>query len=259
MNEITLIQQSLTITSLDIAERTGKQHKNVLTDIRKMFSELDLRSADFSADLPDSYGRLQPGFILPRREALILATGYSTTLRAKLIDRLTELEGRLAQEAHTDLYMTHQTFRELEYRAMERSDTWCVEMHKCHLDPHMREWFAKEHPEEGQKFVDGFMAELKKFVSTFLPDGDGGLRHFPKSRRKGRASVFIDSAMSLEEGVHSYWMKYKHAGANKPTLEEHLLKVCYCPREGIRPPEVQHLLDMQDCRSSIPTLEGVQQ
>lgn len=151
-----------------------------------------------------------------------------------------------------ELFLTHQVFRDLQFHAMEMTDKWCLEMLKYHLGPHMVEWFTKQRPNDGLKLAEAFMAEAKKFLSTFLPDGEGGLKRFPKAWRKGRASIFIDSAQSLEEGHHSYWMQYKHAGANKPTLEEHILKVCYCPREGTRPPEIQHLLDMQ----STPTLEG---
>jgi len=57
-----------TMTTREIAELTGKQHKDVLYDIRKMLDELGLSSADFSADLPDSYGRMQPCFNLPHRD-----------------------------------------------------------------------------------------------------------------------------------------------------------------------------------------------
>jgi phage regulator Rha-like protein len=83
---------SLTITSLDIAERTGKEHKNVLADIRKVLDDLDMRPAEFSAGYRDAKGETRECFILPKREALILATGYSTKLRASIIDRLEELE-----------------------------------------------------------------------------------------------------------------------------------------------------------------------
>ena len=80
------------MTSREIADLTGKQHKDVLYDIRKMFEDLGQTSADFSADLPDTYGRLQPAFNLPKRETLILVSGYSTVLRARIIDRWQELE-----------------------------------------------------------------------------------------------------------------------------------------------------------------------
>lgn len=83
-----------TMTSREIAELTGKEHKNVLADIRVMLDDLGLTSAEFSADLPDSYGRMQPGFSLPKRECLILVSGYSVAMRARIIDRWQELEAR---------------------------------------------------------------------------------------------------------------------------------------------------------------------
>ena len=69
-----------TMTSREIAELTGKQHKDVLYDIRKMLDDLGLTSADFSADLPDAYGRWQPAFQLPKRETMIM---HSRRGRAK--------------------------------------------------------------------------------------------------------------------------------------------------------------------------------
>ena len=90
---------SLTMTSREIAELTGKEHKNVLADIRKMLEDLGRTSADFSADLPDGYGRPQPAYKLPKRETLILVSGYSTELRARIIDRWQELEAIVAKPA----------------------------------------------------------------------------------------------------------------------------------------------------------------
>lgn len=81
-----------TMSTREIAELTGKQHKHVLDDTRKMIEELGATLADFSADLPDVYGRLQPVFLLPKRESLILVSGYSTELRARIIDRWEALE-----------------------------------------------------------------------------------------------------------------------------------------------------------------------
>ena len=87
---------SAIMSSREIAELTGKQHKDVLYDIRKMLVELGKTSADFSADLPDAYGRPQPAFNLPKRETLILVSGYSIPMRARIIDRWQELEAQVA-------------------------------------------------------------------------------------------------------------------------------------------------------------------
>ena len=64
-----------------------------------MFEELGLAPAEFSADLPDAYGRMQPAFALPKRECSILVSGYSLTLRARIVDRWQELEAQVAQPA----------------------------------------------------------------------------------------------------------------------------------------------------------------
>jgi len=82
----------LTMSSREIAELTGKMHKNVLEDIRKMLDGLGQTSAECSANLPDAYGRLQQVFLLPKRETMILVSGYSVVVRARIIDRWMELQ-----------------------------------------------------------------------------------------------------------------------------------------------------------------------
>ena len=64
------------MTSREIADLTGKQHKHVLEDVRKMLDELGLSSAGFASQYKDSYGRMQPGFQLPHRECRILTITY---------------------------------------------------------------------------------------------------------------------------------------------------------------------------------------
>ena len=93
-NNLMVIESSnvLTMSSLEIAELTGKQHKNVLADIRKMLDDLEIDSAIFSAQYKDSTGRSLPMFNLPKRETLILVSGYSVAMRARIIDRWQELE-----------------------------------------------------------------------------------------------------------------------------------------------------------------------
>jgi phage regulator Rha-like protein len=90
MNE--LINTNLTISSREIARLTGKRHDNVMTDIKKMLTELDLHAPDFSGAYRTEQGNVYECYHLPRRELLILVSGYSITMRAKIIDRWQELE-----------------------------------------------------------------------------------------------------------------------------------------------------------------------
>ena len=95
MNVLTLNIQ--TMSSREVAELTGKEHKHVLADIRNMCESLKIDSAEFSAQYKDTTGRSLPCFNLPKRETLILVSGYSVELRAKIIDRWQELENNLVE------------------------------------------------------------------------------------------------------------------------------------------------------------------
>ncbi|MBD3875018.1 Rha family transcriptional regulator [Pseudomonas kunmingensis] len=90
MNALT--NKPVTMSSREIAELTGKEHYNVMRDIRSMLQELGKDAFSFEGIYLDAYGREKPCFNLPRREVEILLTGYSIPLRAKVIDRLHELE-----------------------------------------------------------------------------------------------------------------------------------------------------------------------
>ena len=93
-NNLMVIESSnvLTMSSREIAELTGKQHKNVLADIRKMLDDLEIDSAIFTAQYKDGTGRSLVMFNLPKRETLILVSGYNVAMRARIIDRWQELE-----------------------------------------------------------------------------------------------------------------------------------------------------------------------
>lgn len=89
---LTTVNNIVTMSSREIADLTGKEHKNVLADVRKMLEELKIDSAEFSAQYRDITGRSLPEFNLPKRETLILVSGYSIELRSRIIDRWQELE-----------------------------------------------------------------------------------------------------------------------------------------------------------------------
>jgi phage regulator Rha-like protein/phage antirepressor YoqD-like protein len=88
------MQQPLTMSSHEIAELTGKRHDNVLRDIKGMLTALKIEASAFEGTYRDASGRSLSCFNLPRRECLILVSGYSVELRAKIIDRWQELEER---------------------------------------------------------------------------------------------------------------------------------------------------------------------
>lgn len=80
------------MSSREIAKLTGKQHKDVLYDCRKMFESLNLQSADFSADYQDYRGRTYQEYWLDQDLTMTLMMGYSIPLRHKVATRWRQLE-----------------------------------------------------------------------------------------------------------------------------------------------------------------------
>lgn len=99
MNELTTIVDNSEerMTSLQIAEVTGRAHRNVMQAIRKMepawakVSQLKFKLAEYT----DSQGKPRPCYSLTKEECLYIATKFNDEARAKLIRRWKELE-----EAH---------------------------------------------------------------------------------------------------------------------------------------------------------------
>ncbi|HII1965244.1 TPA: Rha family transcriptional regulator [Escherichia coli] len=113
--EISIINldQLVSMTSVEIAELTGKEHRNVLRDIRNMVEELngskteqrDSGSSTLSSEIDgiaedtftDSRGKTHPLYRLDRKNTFILVAGYSVHLRAKCYDYIQTLEHRVLQ------------------------------------------------------------------------------------------------------------------------------------------------------------------
>jgi len=88
---------NLTMSSREIAALTGKRHDNVVADVRKMLSELVLGTPEFLGVYEAENGQQYECFNLPKRESLILISGYSIELRARIIDRWQELESQASK------------------------------------------------------------------------------------------------------------------------------------------------------------------
>ena len=87
-------QEELRMTSLDIAEISGKPHNDVLKAIRKMEPAwVEVTGGNFSlSEYLDPTGRKLPCYLLTKTETLYIATKFKDDMRAKLVLRWEELE-----------------------------------------------------------------------------------------------------------------------------------------------------------------------
>lgn len=126
--DLTLIHDTDKMSSLEIAELTGKQHTHVMRDIRNLVDNLKKSNESTSGlvDCSEDYHRLSPKthkaildfafknssssyiveessykdekgelramYLLNKKVSLLLASGYNVILRAKIIDRWEALE-----------------------------------------------------------------------------------------------------------------------------------------------------------------------
>ena len=84
-----------TMTSLEIAEVTGKRHDSVLRDIRNLLSQGVDAHNFVETSYTDKANRQQKCFTLTKKGCLILASGYDALLREKIINRWEELENQV--------------------------------------------------------------------------------------------------------------------------------------------------------------------
>lgn len=102
MNELTIIvDNDERMTSLQIAEATGKAHKDVMRAIRKMETAwVKVQGRNFAllqkeVEVNNGGYKMQPYYSLTKEECLYIATKFNDEARAKLVRRWKELE-----EAH---------------------------------------------------------------------------------------------------------------------------------------------------------------
>ncbi|OYX67697.1 MAG: hypothetical protein B7Y95_22505 [Rhizobiales bacterium 32-66-11] len=108
---------SLTMSTLEIADLTGKRHDNVVRDTRVMLAELHgedrLLSFEGTVSRPNpSGGAPIPSkcYDLPKRETLVLVSGYSIEMRARIIDRWMVLEEEVRQPRPAAIPTTAEAF-----------------------------------------------------------------------------------------------------------------------------------------------------
>lgn len=94
MTEISTFVDGERMTSLQIAEITGKPHADVMKAIRKMEPAWSkINEGNFSlVEYKDKKGETRPCYSLNKEECLYIATKFNDEARAKLIKRWKELE-----------------------------------------------------------------------------------------------------------------------------------------------------------------------
>lgn len=82
------------MSSLEIAELTGKRHSDVMRDIRNIIEQIGNETErNFAlSEYRDSTRRKLPMYILDKKGSLCLASGYDAKLRMTIINRWEELE-----------------------------------------------------------------------------------------------------------------------------------------------------------------------
>lgn len=92
MNQLTTIQK--TMSSREIAELTGKEHRHVRRDVQIMCDQLKIDESKLGHTYIDSMNRNQYEYLLDQETSLCLVAGYSAPLRMAIIKRWKELESQ---------------------------------------------------------------------------------------------------------------------------------------------------------------------
>lgn len=106
------------MSSLEIAEITGKRHDHVLRDIRKMLNELEKETPNLGApqwveaSYQSSQSKLLPLTILDKELTFTLLSRYSFKLSNMIVKRWLELEGSGFERVSVQAALVHLIERE---------------------------------------------------------------------------------------------------------------------------------------------------
>jgi|SRR5690625_721452 len=108
------------MTSLDIAEVTGKEHRNIMRDIRNEIKELGTETSQLifeQSNYTNERGRVYPCYTFGKEGAMQLALKYDAKTRYRVIKRIEELENERALMSPTELALLQaQNLHNIEQR-----------------------------------------------------------------------------------------------------------------------------------------------
>lgn len=101
--------QAQRMSSVDIAELTGKEHRNVMRDVKNLIDQEAIDTLNFERiSYTDSMNRKQDAYSLDFKASMVLVTGYDAIKRAAVIDRWMALEtGKVKPALNAPLKTAH--------------------------------------------------------------------------------------------------------------------------------------------------------
>lgn len=196
--EIIAQNQTLTMSSREIAEFTGKRHDHVMRDIKKMLLDLYPAGApNFGGTYLSEQNKELPLFNLDRKHTDCLLTGYSAIARMKVIERWYELENnqapKLPQTFAEALQLAADQAKQLELAApkvefvdrfVERESLQNATQVASSLNMKSAKALNKALDEIGGVY-NGTVKRSRIFTAKFISDGYGDVKQnesgFPQS------------------------------------------------------------------------------
>ena len=167
-----LIIKKETMTSLEIAEVTGRNHKDVMRSIREMedaWAKVNGRKFAL-VEYKDAKGEMRPCYSLNKTECLYIATKFNDEARAKLVLRWEELETK-----DRNKYQVPQSFAEALMLAAKQQEQ--IEEQQRQLEANSKEIVelngAIAEMEPKVTYVDMILASKETVTTTQIAQDYG--------------------------------------------------------------------------------------
>lgn len=167
-----LIIKKGTMTSLEIAEVTGRNHKDVMRSIREMedaWAKVNGRKFAL-VEYKDAKGEMRPCYSLNKTECLYIATKFNDEARAKLVLRWEELETKERSK-----YQVPQSFAEALMLAAKQQEQ--IEEQQRQLEANSKEIVelngAIAEMEPKVTYVDMILASKETVTTTQIAQDYG--------------------------------------------------------------------------------------
>ena len=195
------------MTSLQIAEVTGKAHKNVMQAIRNMEPEWEkINGLKFQlVDYIDKKGEQRPCYSLTKEECLYIATKFNDEARAKLIKRWKELEEKHQAKASLPSYQIEDP--------IDRAERWIAEQKE-------KQQLALENKKQMETItaITNENAELGNKIAEMLPNvnyydqilaSNGTCTITQIAQDYGKSGMAMNKlleSLGIQRKVHSQWI-----------------------------------------------------